>query len=126
METEIQQLTDQSTKMYAKLSEDDAKIITQQMQKEKLLLAMDSYKESSLKAQHKCDAFEKKQRQLHDQLVHMETERADLSNFPEKSQAQQKIKDELEKEVAALKLELRQLKPEPHLVPSKVSSICEI
>lgn len=121
MESEIQQLIDQSTKLSAKLAEDDAKISDQQKQKDEILKAMDTYKKPSLKTQHKCDAFEKKQAQQLNQLVHMEAERADLSKFPEKSQAQQKIRDELVKEVAALKSELRQLKPEPHLVPTKVS-----
>lgn len=126
LKMENQQLTDKSIELDAKSAENDAKIMAQRLQKEKILKAMDEYKEFILKAQQKCDAFEKKTSQLQDQLGHMEAERADLSNFPAKLQSQKIIIDEVEREVASLKSELRQLKPEQHPVPAKVSSISEI
>lgn len=117
---EIQQFTDQMPAINAKLARDDAKIKAQQMEKEALSRSLNGVTESKAKAQQECEVLQRKHGDLQKQLANMEAEQKNLSMYPEQKRALQKIKDGLVRETAALKAELRNLKPGPQAIAPKV------
>lgn len=126
MENEIQQFTEASIELNAKLGEEDAKIKNQQMQKEKILEEIKSFTELTVNAQQECDEWEQRKDNIQKQLTELNAKNEDLAKYPEILRAQQKAMGALEVEVAELKAKLKKLKPESQPTPPKVSAICEI
>lgn len=126
MEEELIQLQNELTALSVKLADDEQKIKIQQAQKKEILAEIEALNDRNDKIQRECVTLERKQGQLQNQLVEVEAEREELSKYPEIKLVQQKIKDELQAEVNALRAELKQLKPDPQTIAPKVSAIYEM